>query len=192
MDQGLDRQRPRPLVACGVLIAVHLASFTLDARDGRAVALFVDADGRCLPLWMDDADAAALASAQAVARGVAPLATTEAPGLTLAAVGVCGGAVGGARLRGAVGGVLRASVSIHGLHGEVELPARASAACALAIAAGAPVTVEDGLLAQVHAQLLEAAARAASGREVAVDESVQQTPSERWSQLLQHLAEKLV
>lgn len=175
-----------------VLVSVHVQSFALDPRDGRAVVLFAahsedGAEKRLLPLWVDDADAAALASAL---RGNQTTASSTAA-LTWAAILACGGGVDRCELQREQGGVLRAVVVVNGAFGPAELPARASVAATLAILAGAPIVVDDALLAAVHARLVEAAARQ-QPKDDGVDAPLLQTTGERWNQLLAHLSQKLV
>ncbi len=168
-------------------VVIGLASITFDPRDGHAVALFVHApSGRCLPLWVDDIDAAALASAL---RGDRTSSSSSAA-LTWAAIAACGGAVDRVELHRIAGGVLKAVVVVVGAFGPVTLPARASTSATLAMVAGAPILVDDGLLEQVHARLQEAASRVAV--DDGVDTPVLQSTTERWNQLLAHLADRLV
>ena len=168
-------------------VVIGLATITLDPRDGHAVAIFLHApSGRCLPLWVDDIDAAALAGAS---RGE-QLSSSSSAALTWAAIRACGGAIDRIELHRVHGGVLRAAVVVVGAFGPVTLPARASTAAALASLSGAPLLVDDGLLAQVHARLQEAAARV--GHDDGVDAPAIQTATERWNQLLAHMADRLV
>ncbi len=172
-------------------VALQLAAFALDPRDGRAVALFRDDAGRHLPLWVDDVDAAQLADA---ARGERDTARSSA-GLLVGALEACGGVVDRVELRQLDRSVLRAVVVIDGAAGAAELPARASTAAAAALLTGAPLLVDELILAHTHARLQEAAARAArdgAGDDGGVDEPVAQSAAERWNQTLQHLAERLI
>ena len=168
-------------------VVIGLATITLDPRDGHAVALFLHApSGRCLPLWVDDIDAAALAAA---ARGEQSSSSSSAA-LTWAAIVACGGAIDRVELHRVQGGVLRAAVVVVGAFGPAILPARASTAAALAMLSSAPLLVDEGLLAQVHARLQEAASRVV--RDDGVDAPTTQTTTERWNQLLAHMADRLV
>jgi bifunctional DNase/RNase len=170
------------------LVPLSVQSFALDPRDGRVVVVFVDAAGRHVPLWVDDVDAAALADAT---RGELDTARS-APALLLAAVEACGGAVDRVELRRLERGVLHGAVVVDGARGSAELPAKASLAAALAVLAGAPVLVEDAIVAHVDARVREAAARAArAARDGGVDAPIALSTAERWSQTLLHLAEKL-
>ncbi len=159
----------------------------LDARDGRAVVVFADSAGRALPLWVDDADAAAIAAA---ARGDKQT-TTSAATLMWAAVSACGGAIDRVELRRIQGGILRAVVVVVGVDGPVELAARASVAIATALVAGAPIVADDAVLDALDHRLKDAAARAAVCTDVAVDEPVVQSTADRWNTLLAHLAERV-
>lgn len=167
------------------VVIVRLTSIVLDPRDARAVLILQDAGARCLPLWVDDTDAAAVAAAE---RGDAR--TTSAPALLVAALTAAGGAIDRVELRAVHGGVLRAMVTVAGALGVVELPARASHAIAAAIHAGAPVLVEEAVIAHLHQRLKDAAARS-QPPESAVDEPLSQSTAERWNTLLLHLADKL-
>ncbi len=171
-----------------VLVSVHVQSFALDPRDGRAVVLFADSEKRLLPLWVEDADAAALATAL---RGDQTTASSTAA-LTWAAILACGGGIDRCELQREQGGVLRAVVVVNGAFGPAELPARASVAATLAILAGAPIVVDEALLGAVHARLVEAAARQQQKDDAGVDAPLLQTTGERWNQLLAHLSQKLV
>jgi bifunctional DNase/RNase len=159
----------------------------LDARDGRAVVVFGDALGRALPLWVDDADAAAIAAA---ARGDKQT-TTSASALLWAAVSACGGSIDRVELRRIQGGVLRAVVAVVGVDGPVEFAARASVAVAVALVAGAPIFADEAVLDALDHRLKDAAARAAIDADVAVDEPVVQSTADRWNALLAHLAERV-
>jgi bifunctional DNase/RNase len=171
------------------LVAVQVASFTLDPRDGRAVVLFTDpASQRLLPLWVDDVDAAALAAALRGERST----SSSTVALLWAAVQACGGSVERCELQREHNGVLRAVVVVEGAFGPAELPARASAAATLAVLSGAPLVVEEALLGAVHARLVEAAARQQAKDDAGVDAPLLQTTGERWNQLLAHLGQKLV
>ena len=168
-------------------VVVALTTINLDPRDGSAVAIFLHAPtGRCLPLWVDDVDAAALASAWRGERAT----TSSSAAFMQAAITVCGGAIDHVELQRIQGGVLRAVVVVAGTSGLTALAARASTAVALAMVAGAPVFVDDVVLTQVHARLQEAAKRAAV--DDGVDAAAVQTTSERWNQLLAHLADRVV
>lgn len=168
-------------------VVVRLVTITLDSRDGRAVAIFEDEQRRCLPLWVEDADAAALAAA---ARGDHRT-TSSAAALLVAAVDACGGAVDRSVLQRVQGGVLRAVVVVVGAAGLAELPARASTAATVAMLAGAPILVDETVLALLHRRLLDAAAQSSAGMDSAVDEPLAQTTAERWNSLLQRLADKV-
>ncbi len=167
-------------------VVVRLVTITLDPRDGRAVAIFQDDDGRCLPLWVDDADAAALAAA---ARG--QRSGTSPASLVVAAVEACGGAIDRAVLQRVQGGVLRAVIVVAGATGPAELPAKASTAAAVAMLAGAPILVDETVLALLNRRLQDAAPRGTAGTDSAVDEPLAQTTAERWNTLLQRLADKV-
>jgi bifunctional DNase/RNase len=160
------------------VVVVRLASISLDPRDGRAVAVFVDNAGRCLPLWVDDDAAAALADGNGAAR------------VLVDAVKVCGGAIDRCELTHVDGGVLRALVVVLGTD-VTPLAARASFAAAVARVAGVPLLVDDAVLAHAHARLNEATARAASLSTPPADAPLTQTAADRWNALLDHLAERL-
>ncbi len=171
------------------VVAVRVAHFTLDPRDGRAVVLLVhEPSQRVLPLWIDDDAAAALASALRGDR----LTSSSTAALLWAAVQACGGGIERCELTAEMGGVLQAVVVVEGAFGPAELPARASVAATLAVLSGAPLVVDDLLLSAVHSLLVEAAARQRGQKDVAVDAPLLQTTSERWNQLLEHLREKIV
>ena len=140
-----------------------------------------------MPLWVEDADAAALAAA---ARGDHRT-TSSAAALLVAAVDACGGAVDRSVLQRVQGGVLRAVVVVVGAAGLAELPARASTAATVAMLAGAPILVDETVLALLHRRLLDAAAQSSAGMDSAVDEPLAQTTAERWNSLLQRLADKV-
>ncbi|HEY1100494.1 MAG TPA: bifunctional nuclease domain-containing protein [Myxococcota bacterium] len=168
-------------------VVVGFGTITLDPRDGHAVAIFFHApSGRCLPLWIDDVDAAALAAAVRGDRST----TSSSAALLAASIEVCGGAVDRVQLQRVQGGVLRAVVVVAGSVGLSALPARASTAITLALLSGAPILIDDGLLTQIHARLHEAAKRA--GHDDGVDTPTQQTATERWNLLLAHLADRVV
>jgi bifunctional DNase/RNase len=171
-------------------VALTVHAFALDPRDGRVVVVFVDASGRHLPLWVDDVDAAALGDAS---RGELDT-ERSAPALLLAAIDACGGAVDHVELCRLEHGVLQGTVVIDGARGPAALPAKASTAAALCLLAGAPLLIEETVLSYVDARVREAAARAlrASTRDAGIDAPVAQSTAERWSQTLQHLAEKLL
>ncbi len=172
---------------------MSVASFALDPRDGRVVVVFGDAQGRHLPLWVDDGDAAALGAA-CRAPVTAPDPGRSAPALVLAVVEACGGGVDRAELRRLERGILQGVIVVDGAQGPSELPAKASTAAAVALLAGAPLLVDEVILAYVDARVREAAARAERSPPVGggSDEPVAQSSAERWSQTLQHLAEKLL
>jgi bifunctional DNase/RNase len=173
------------------LISLTLSTMTLDPRDGRAVVVFADGAGRHLPLWIDDVDAGALADA---ARGDLDTARS-ASALLLGALEACGGGVDRVELRRLDRGVLHAVVVVDGARGPAELPAKATLAAAVAVLSGAPLLVDEAILAHTSARLDEAVARAEraahAGRDVGIDEPVAQSTAERWNQALQHLAGKL-
>lgn len=169
------------------VVPLHVRSFALDGRDGRAVVLFSDG-ARVLPLWVDDLDAAALASAL---RGDRTTSSSTAA-LMWAAVQACGGGIDRCEFQRDQGGVLRAVVVVDGAFGPAELPARASVAATLAVLSGAPLVVDDSLLEATHARLVEAAARQHAKEDTGVDAPLLQTTGERWNELLKHLSQKLV
>lgn len=169
------------------LTGIHVASFALDPRDGRAVVLFSDGV-RLLPLWVDDIEAASLAAALRGDRST----SSSTAALLWATVQACGGGVDRCEFQREHGGVLRAVVVVDGAFGPAELPARASVAATLAVLAGAPLLVDSALLEVAHNRLLEAAARQHAKDESGVDAPLLQTTGERWNQLLQHLSQKLV
>jgi bifunctional DNase/RNase len=173
------------------LIAVTVATFALDPRDGRAVVLFHDRDGRHLPLWVDDVDAAALADA---VHGELDTARS-APALLAGVLEALGGAVDRVELRRLERNVLHGVLVVDGGRGPAELPAKASLAAALAVLVGAPLLVDELILAHADARLREARERArrdGASDDGGVDEPVAQSAAERWNQTLMHLAEKLV
>jgi bifunctional DNase/RNase len=171
------------------VVVVHLVTIAFDPRDTRAVVVLQDAQGRTLPLWVDDDAAAAVAAA---ARGVDE--TTSPPALLVAALDATGGAIAHVELRSVHDGVLKAVVVVAGARGVVELPARPSHAVAAAILQGCPVVADDALIAWTHQRVVDAAARSqppGEARAGAVDEPLSQSTAERWNALLQHLADKL-
>jgi bifunctional DNase/RNase len=198
IGSGVRRARGEAAVRCSAcyphrvdVVSLTFKLVTLDPRDGRAVVIFVDEQKRCLPLWVDDSDAAALAGA---ARGDAD--STQSPAaLLLGVVDACGGAIDRVELHRAEGSMLRGVVVVDGSRGATVLPAKASIAAALAILADAPLLVDDGLVAVAHQRLQEAAERHARRSRpplsTGVDAPVVQSTAERWSQTLQHLAGKI-
>jgi bifunctional DNase/RNase len=168
-------------------VVVTLSTITLDPRDTRAVAILLHAaSGRCLPLWLADVDAAALAAAWRGERSTA----SSSSALVMAVLQACGGALDRVELR-VSGGVVRAALVVVGAAGVVVLAARASTAIGAAMLVGAPVVVDDLQLGQIHGRLQEAAARVAADRD-GVDEPEKLSTTERWNQLLQHLGTRLV
>jgi bifunctional DNase/RNase len=172
-----------------VLVVIRVTGFALDPRDGRAVVLFHADDGRCLPLWVDDADAHAVANALRGDRTT----TSSAAAFVWASVQACGGGVDRCELVRESGGVMRAVVIVEGAFGPAEIPARASLGAAIAVLAGAPIVVDEATLAAVDVRLGEAAARVAARAGVDDDDvPLSQSTGERWNQLLQHFAQRLV
>jgi bifunctional DNase/RNase len=168
-----------------VQVSLSLTEFALDPRDGRAiVVLSHDETERVFPIWLEDRDAAAIARAAEGRPPARPDAQDLAFGVTLAV----GARVVAARLTGVVKGVVCACVEIE--HGDepLLLEARPSDAIALALKGSAPILVDDELLERVAERVREAEARVRPDG-AGVDESVFQTPGERWNQLLEHLSD---
>jgi bifunctional DNase/RNase len=138
---------------------------------------------RAFPIWLHDADAAAVARALDGRGAVSPDAHT----LTFGVVAAVGARVEHAMLTGVVGGVVQARVMLRYGDETVGLDARSSDAIALAVRARAPILVGDALLDQVAARVREAEARLLPATRSDAAESVEMTPGERWNQLLQHL-----
>jgi bifunctional DNase/RNase len=172
-----------------VQVRLRVGGVTLDPRDGRAVILMVEERGsRVFPLWVGDDEAAAVARALS---GRGQSSSTDTHGLLAAAVRTLGAGVAHVEITGVVSSVVTAAVVTASVHladadGNTALPARPSDAIALALRMGAPVLVDEELLAQVAARVADAEAR--TSRNAVAAEPVQMSQAERWNQLLAHLS----
>lgn len=165
-------------------VQLHVDGVTLDPRDGRAIVVMRSPEtSGVFPLWVGDAEAAAIARCLHC-RSAPPSSDTHS--LLVAALRALGARVEHVELTGVVAGVVVAEVSIADAAGSSAMSARASDALVLAMEFGAPILIHQGLLAQIAARVVDAEERTASRAALAQAPSL--THAERWSQLLAQLS----